>query len=94
MGKPRKSPLIWKEGVRTRAVVRGTVEGKGGGEQRQKIPRFQELQGWGPRYFGGAQSSTGTPPLNFQVLPAAQVGRRETSGSRASVWAELGVSNQ
>ena len=50
----------------------------------------------GSNIIEGAPYSTGTPPapLNFKVIPAAQVRQCETSGAGASSWAQSGADNQ
>ena len=91
----RKPPTVCREGVGTHAVVRGT--GGGGGrrlnteeikiKQTSSLSMGSNIIRWGQRILTGQPTTTS----NFQVLPAAQVGRRGISGARSPVWAESGA---
>ena len=72
----------------------GCTENRRGGRSKTEETRISRTSGMGSKIFWWGSVFYWDPPLNFQVLPASKVGRRETSGSRASVWAELGISNQ
>ena len=89
-----EKPLSFLGRVSVHVPLYVEQERGGVGPNTEEPQYFRKTKGfhlWGPRSLGGAPSSTRMPPHhpNFQVLPAAQVKRRETSGAGASGRADI-----